>query len=168
MRLDMMMKSRHCFEALQAYNARSTERFIRLLMPLLALLDLAPGNGDDFAGISRGPNDLSVAEPDAASGPPGRRRMAASASRHAARRDGDVTARGTGAAAGACRCLGVRRQQLPPKNETGDRRNPAHGRENYRESGKRAWKQADRNHKDDRLESFSDAGQIINRFLALP
>jgi hypothetical protein len=63
--------------------------------------------------------------------------------------------------------LDVRRQQLPTENETADRRDPAYCGENYRKNGKRTWKHAEGNHEGDRLESLRDAGQIVNRFLAL-
>jgi len=63
--------------------------------------------------------------------------------------------------------LDLRRQQLPPENETADRRDPAYCGGNYRKNGKRTWKQAEGNHEGDRLESLRDAGQIVNRFLAL-
>src|SRR5262245_56136261 len=63
--------------------------------------------------------------------------------------------------------LDLRRQQLPPENETADCRDPAYCRENYREYGKRAWKQAEGNHEGDRLEPLRNAGQIVNRFPAL-
>src|SRR5262249_39458780 len=52
-------------------------------------------------------------------------------------------------------------------NETAEGRDPAKCSENDRKNGKRGWKQAEGNHEGDRLESLRDAGQIVNRFLAL-
>jgi hypothetical protein len=48
--------------------------------------------------------------------------------------------------AGNAYSLDLRRQQLPPENETADRRDPAYSGENYRKNGKRTWKQAEGNH----------------------